>query len=116
MSDYVSFKNHLHNTLGITKKQIREMVDKAIYKIVERRVAVFMETKFDVKRLVDDEIKTRAFNLWGESEEKLSDYIKRHIVTELIDGVKIKAELVHTKKAMTPPSPRIEITKRVRKS
>lgn len=102
MSSYKDFKNHLHNTLGITKQQIREMTDKAVYKIVERRVEIMLRDVMSLDRIVDDAIRNRTFSLWGESEDSLDDRIKKEIVAQLLDGVKLKVEIAKTKRESTP--------------
>lgn len=113
MSNYTDLKNHMHNTLKITKPEIREMVDKAIYKIVEERLEVFLEKKMTVDELVNESIKKKLNQknwFWGESEDTLDDYIKKEVVHKLTDGVHLKVEVVGKKNA-SPKHPTVKVRK-----
>lgn len=104
MSAYKDLKNHIHNTLAITKDELRQMVDKAVYAIVERRVEVLLRDKVNLDRLVDDTIRRKITErnwFWGESEDTLDDYIKKEVVRHLIKGVKLKVEVAKTQKEAT---------------
>lgn len=110
---YILFKNHLHNTLGISKDDIRGMVDKAVTKIVERKIEVMMDgrelSKESIQRLVDDAINEKLNKnhwFWGHQEEKLDDYIKNQVVKKLLDGVKLEVSL-KTPKSRKPAPPNL---------
>lgn len=109
-TNYTQLKNHVHNTLKLTKEDIREMVHEAVEPIIERKLDVifkmrFGEEQWTIQRIVDDIIrdKTRDW-LWGESETNLEDYIKTEVVKGLLKSVKMKVELVKTNKEATPPN------------
>jgi hypothetical protein len=116
MSTYGQFKNHLHNTLKITKAEIREMVEKAVYQVVERKMEVLLRDQDTAQWLVDDAIKRNLTwnNYWQESETKLDDYIKEQVVAHLLKGVKLKVEIAKTKKEATPPPTMITVRKMTR--
>lgn len=103
-SSYKDLKNHLHNTLGITKDDIRSIVEELIYGIVDRRVDVLIRDKLNVQSLVDQAISRKITErnwFWGESEDTLDDYIKKEVVRKLIDGVHLKVDVAKTKKSST---------------
>jgi hypothetical protein len=98
------FKNFLHNTLKLTKDDIREWTEAAIERIVERKVDVYLEKRFgdyDVQRLVDKAIMDKGKYYWGDSSDSFGDYVKKKVVAELLTGVKLKVDVVKTKKAAT---------------
>ncbi len=103
-SIYKQLKNHIHNTLEITKEDIRSMVEQAIHDIVERRVDVLLRDKLNVQHLVDEAIRHKITSnnwFWGESEDTLDDYVKKEVVRKLVDGVKLKVEVSKTIKNST---------------
>lgn len=119
VSIYKQLKNHLHNTLGLTKKDIRSMVEQSIEDVVERRVDVLIRDKLNVQNMVDEAI-ARKITMnnwyWGESEDTLDDYIKKEMVRKLTDGVKLKVEVVTRKKdATTTGDKRLVIKTKKRK-
>jgi hypothetical protein len=102
MKYYNELKNHIHNTLGITKAQLREMVDKSVERVVERRMDVLFEEKFEsqynMQRIIDDSIKLKITKnnwFWGESEDTLDDYIKKEVVKALLKKVKLNVEITN---------------------
>lgn len=117
MSAYKDLKNHIHNTLEITKEEIRGMVQDAIYKIVERRVDVLLVDKINLDRLVDKTIRmkiTERNYFWGESEDSLDDYIKKEVVRKLMSGVKLKVEIATNKKDATETGDKVLVMKKRR--
>ena len=106
-SHYRELKNHMHNTLDITKEDVRQWTEEAVERIVERKVEVYLDSKlgsnWSIQRLIDDAIRDRADSYWwGESETKLDDYIKTEVVKALLKTVKMKVDLVKTNKEATP--------------
>jgi len=110
MSTYKDLKNHVHNTLKITKEEIREIVESTVEKVVERRVDVLLRDKLNVQHLVDHAIEQKINEnnwFWDESEDKLDDYIKKEMVRKLTDGVKLKVEVVGKKSDATQTGDRV---------
>lgn len=101
------FKNFLHNTLKITKDDIRQWTQEAVERTVERKVDVLIKEKFgdwNLQHIIDDAVRDYALGLWGESHTNLNDYIKQQIVKELLHGVKLKVDIAKTKKEATDPN------------
>ena len=101
---YKQLKNHIHNTLEITKEDIRSMVEQAISDIVERRVDVLLRDKLNVQHLIDEAIRGKISEnnwFWGDSEDTLDDYVKKEVVRKLINGVKLKVEVTGIKSDAT---------------
>lgn len=98
------FKNFLHNTLKITKDDIRKWTEQAIERTVERKIDVFLRDKFsdyDVQRLIDKAIIDKGSSYWGDNSDNFGDYVKKKVVAELLNGVSLKVDIVKTKKAAT---------------
>lgn len=107
---YKVFKNYLHNTLQITKAEIREMVEAAVVKVVERKLEVMYKSHWSdshtdgeyslwtMERVIDDAIRSKADRWWGESKDSFNDYIKDRVATELLSGVGLKVEVTGKKK------------------
>lgn len=95
MSDYSRFKNHLHNTLKITKEDIRGMVEKAVYKVVERKVEVMLADKYTAQRIVDRAINERLTrnNMFWHKDNELDKYIKNAVVDKLLNGIKLEVSV-----------------------
>ena len=114
MSAYSDLKNHIHNTLEISKEQLREMVEQAVERVVERKLEVMFRKYWDetsrpnndyslytMERVIDQVIREKGSRLWHESEDSFEDYIKKQVVRELLDGVNLKVEVAKTKKEAT---------------
>ena len=101
-SQYKALKNHIHNTLGITKEDIRAWTKKAVEDIVSRKVQVEVPTKDIIERMVVSAIEDMSNVFWGASDDSFDDYIKKEVVKELLHGVKLKVEIAKTKKESTP--------------
>lgn len=102
MKLYKQLKNHIHNTLGITKDEIREMVVEVVRPIVERKVDVVVKEHFgtyELKRLIDDAIEAQSV-YWLDNAD-LDSYIKRAVVDKLVEGIGLKVEIAKTKKEAT---------------
>lgn len=115
VSIYKQLKNHLHNTLQLTKEDIRSMVEQSIHDIVERRVDVLLRDKLNVQHLVDEAIRYKITQnnwFWGESEDTLDDYVKKEVVRKLTDGVSLKVEVTNKKNATKTGDSRVIIKKR----
>lgn len=103
MSVYTVFKNHLHNTLEITKEDIRKMVEASVEKIVERKIDTIFPDKVSLENHVKWIIKGKGDNWWYESEDNFDDWVKREVVRELLRGVKLGVEVKRSKKDSIDP-------------
>ncbi len=113
MSAYKDIKNHIHNTLAITKEEIRGMVETTVEKVVERKLEVMFRKYWDedkpscdyslytMERVIDHAIRNRAISFWGMSEDSFDDYVKRQVVRELLMGVRLKVEVAKNKQEAT---------------
>ena len=91
-TSYTVLKNHLHNTLELTKSDIRKMVEEAIEEIVERRLDVFLEYKDGIERVIDAAIREKSWSslLLGDSkklDEKLQDKIVQEVTAKLLNDI-----------------------------
>lgn len=85
--------NHVHNELGISKDDIREMVNVQVTRVAER----YIEKQFDeraIKAYVDKAIRSYDYDdmFWG-SRQSLDKYIKNEVVRKLIGGIKLEVDL-----------------------
>lgn len=111
--NYKDLKNHVHNTLYISKEEIRSMVEKSVDKLVERKLEVMFRkywaegggeseySLFTMERVIDKAIRDKGLRFWGDSEDSFDDYIKKQVVRELVKGVKLKVEVAKTKEEAT---------------
>lgn len=113
-----AFLNYYHNELGITKETIRRWTKAAVERVAERQVKHILEERFSdyqVKKLVDDVIRNKERDwLWGESEDTFDTYVKKEVVSKLLNGVKLKVEITKNKKDASIPheTVRVRRTKR----
>lgn len=83
-TNYTVLKNHIHNTLEITKTDLRKMVEEAIEDIVERKLDVYLEYNSGIERIIDSAIREKAYSslMWGNSHN-LDEEIQKKIVAEV---------------------------------
>lgn len=116
-TNYTQLKNHIHNTLEITKEDVRSFIEEAVENIVERRVDILIRDKLNVQHLIDEAIKKKFDKhnwFWGESEDTLDDYVKKEVVRKLMDGVHLKVEIANKKTATKTGDSRLVVKKRKR--
>lgn len=97
-TSYTVLKNHLHNTLELTKSDIRKMVEEAIEDIVERRLDVFLEYNDGIQRVIDAAIREKSSSawLWGNDknlDKVIQDKIVARVTDHLIKGIGLNVSL-----------------------
>lgn len=98
-TSYTVLKNHLHNTLGLTKADIRTMVQEAIEEIVERRMDVFLDGGASVNRIIDDAVREKSWDslFWGDAknlDEKLQSKVVSEVTKQLIKRIGLEVKIV----------------------
>jgi hypothetical protein len=84
--------NHIHNTLGITKKEIRDMVMKQAKRIAQKWAEKHVKeciSSWDFQKMMREEIahlKLKGVSedyMWGGKATRFEDYITKVITTEI---------------------------------
>lgn len=97
-TNYTVLKNHLHNTLELTKTDIRKMVEEAIEDIVERKLDVYLEYNSGIERVIDSAIREKSYSslLWGDShnlDEEIQKKIVKEVTAKLIKEIGLEVTL-----------------------
>lgn len=91
--DMNRLRNAIHNEAGVTKQEIREMVEEAITHLVDKRVKQLLPDTLSMDRLVDDAIKDRAL-YWYDKEkfldERIISKVSQIIAKKIIVNIGIK--------------------------
>jgi hypothetical protein len=114
---YKALMNYMRNDLKITKEDIRQWTQQSVEDVAERYVEKNFTTDFVrsvVKSELDKIIATKEFS-WWESEDNLDDYVKKQVVTKLLDGVHLKVDIVGSRKKATPTGQVMTVKRRIRK-
>jgi hypothetical protein len=95
---YTQLKNHLHNTLELTKPDIRQMVQEAIEDIVERRLDVFLDHPAAIQRIIDQAIREKSSSqlFWGDKKNLdaiIQDKIVKEVVKKLLSDIGLEVSL-----------------------
>ena len=87
--DLNRLRNAIHNEVGITKQEIREMVEKAVEHLVDKRVKQLLPDKITMDKMVDDAIKSRSL-YWLSKEEAFDDRVIKEVARLLYKKVDLK--------------------------
>lgn len=90
--DMNRLRNAIHNEAGITKQEIRDMVEKSIESLVEKRVKQLLPDQLSMDSLVDKAIKDRSL-YWYSKERGLDDRIIREVSGIIAKKIKISVEV-----------------------
>ena len=89
--DLNRLRNAIHNEVGITKQEIREMVEEAVERLVDKRFKQIFPTEVSLERMVDEAVRKRSY-YWGETDEQLNDKVVDKMARLLVSKLKINLE------------------------
>lgn len=89
--DLNRLRNAIHNEAGITKQEIREMVEEAVKHLVDKRVKQLLPDKLSMDNLVDEAIKDRSL-YWYEKEHDFDDRVVDKVAKILAKKIIISVE------------------------
>lgn len=89
--DLNRLRNAIHNEVGITKQEIREMVEEAVERIVDKRFKQIFPTEVSLDRMVDEAVRKRS-HYWGKTDEQLNDKVVDKMARLLVSKLKINLE------------------------
>lgn len=87
--DLNRLRNAIHNEAGITKEEIREMVQQAVEHLVDKRVKQLLPDEVSMDKMVDSAIKNRSL-YWLSKEEAFDDRVIREVAKILAKKVDLK--------------------------
>lgn len=90
--DLNRLRNAIHNEAGVTKQEIREMVEQAVKHIVEKKVKQMLPDEASVTRLVDQAIEERSLYYWNDSQQKFSLEVVDSVSKILAKKIKIEVK------------------------
>lgn len=90
--DLNRLRNAIHNEAGVTKQEIREMVEKAVEHLVEKRVKQLLPDKVTMDAMVDEAVKKRSM-YWLSKEEAFDDRVIKAVASLLYKQVDLKLGL-----------------------
>lgn len=85
------FRNAIHNEAEITKQDIRDMVEKAVEHLVDKRVKQLLPDQIAMDRLIDKAIQSRV-SAWYKKPTGFNENIEKRVATELSKKIKINVE------------------------
>lgn len=98
--DLNRLRNAIHNEVGITKQEIREMVEEAVKHLVEKRVKQLLPDEVTMDKMVDDAVKNRSM-YWLSKEEAFDDRVINAVAHLLHKQVDLKLGLKNPKPRLT---------------
>jgi len=90
--DLNRLRNAIHNEAGVTKQEIREMVEKAVEHLVEKRVKQLIPDEVTMNALVDKAVKSRSL-YWLSKEEAFDDRVINAVARLLYKQVDLRLGL-----------------------
>lgn len=94
--DLNRLRNAIHNEVGVTKQEIREMVEEAVKHVVEKKIKQMLPDKPSMTKLVDDAIKERSLYFWGKDEAFWSS-VQSKVATKLANKFEVDVKLTKKK-------------------
>lgn len=90
--DMNRLRNAIHNEAGVTKEEIRQMVQDAVEHLVDKRVKQLLPDKLSMDNLVDQAIKDRSL-YWYNKEKYLDERIISKVSQLLMNKIKVSLEV-----------------------
>ena len=90
--DMNRLRNAIHNEAGVTKEEIRQMVQDAVEHLVDKRVKQLLPDKLSMDNLVDQAIKDRSL-YWYDKEKFLDERIISKVSQLLMNKIKVSLEV-----------------------
>lgn len=87
--DLNRLRNAIYNEVGITKQEIREMVEASIQSLVEKRIKQLLPDEVSMNKMVDDAVKNRSL-YWLSKEEAFDDRVIKAVAQILYKKVDLK--------------------------
>jgi Ribonuclease G/E len=94
--DLNRLRNAIHNEAGVTKQEIREMVEKAVEHLVDKKVKQLIPDEVTMDAMVDKAIKSRSL-YWLSKEEAFDDRVINEVARLLYKQVDLKLGLKNPK-------------------
>jgi hypothetical protein len=88
--DLNRLRNAIHNEAGITKQEIREMVESAVKSLVDKRVKQLLPDELSLDRLVDAAILNRSLYWSSRPESPFNDVIEKRVAQILASKLKVE--------------------------
>lgn len=90
--DMNRLRNAIHNEAGVTKEEIRQMVQDAVEHLVDKRVKQLLPDKLSMDNLVDQAIKDRSA-YWYDKEKYLDERVISKVSNLLMKKIKMSLEV-----------------------
>lgn len=87
--DLNRLRNAIYNEVGITKQEIREMVEASIESLVDKRVKQLLPDEVSMNKMVDEAVKSRSL-FWHAKEEVFDDRVIKAVAQILYKKVDLK--------------------------
>jgi len=87
--DLNRLRNAIYNEVGITKQEIRDMVEASIESLVDKRVKQLLPDELSMDNLIDKAVKSRSL-YWLSKEEAFDDRVIKAVAQILYKKVDLK--------------------------
>lgn len=91
--DLNRLRNAIHNEAGVTKQEIRDMVEQAVTHLVEKRVKQLLPDKISLDKMVDKAIEERSLYYWNDDGKRFSSEIADNVSKRLIKKISIDVKV-----------------------
>lgn len=89
--DLNRLRNAIHNEVGVTKQEIRDMVEEAVKHLVDKQVKQLLPDKVSMDKMVDDAVRDRTL-VWRNSEQEFNDSIELLVAKILAKKIRVSVE------------------------
>jgi len=90
--DMNRLRNAIHNEAGVTKQEIRDMVEQAVKHIVEKKVKQLLPDQASVDKMVDRAIEERSLYYWKSDGAKFASEIQDTVAKLLVKKLNIEVK------------------------
>lgn len=85
IENYKEIKNYIHNYLGLTKEEVRSIIDEVVKEIIKKEVSKYFNDKNGLESLIEKEIIRQL---------KCQDNVRKSFIINTMDGIYNKIDTI----------------------
>lgn len=91
--DLNRLRNAIYNEVGVTKQDIRDMVEESIKSLVEKRVKQLLPDEVSVTKMVDAAVIERSLYYWNDDDETFNKSIEEQVAKILAKKIELNVNV-----------------------